>query len=490
MKYILSIDIGNTNIKAVVVNDQGELLNIHEQLIKAYNPRHGQVEFRPEEIFDQVLFVIDRVLAKSNIVKSDLLSIGITNAKGATVLWNKQTQKPIWNGISASDDRGYRRLKEFSTYQDLIKHKTGHYINTHSPALKIKWVLDHAKVSKKEEILFGSLGTWILWKLTKGKIHLMDMTNAAGSSLLNIQTGEWDDDLLKLFDIPKSILPETRSCCEVYGHTDLEVFGNKIPIGSMITKTQSAIFGSGCGSKGNIHCHLGSGTHLSAPTGEILLNNHHTLTTTIALSIKDQPLNYCLEGSIHSTGGVIDWLKNHLGLIRSVKEIEGLAYSVPDSLGVYFIPALNGLCFSKDKHVMRGSFLGLSCNTNIGHMCRASLEGIALLLAELHDLMKEDLKQIPHSMKCSGGMSENTFLMQIMADALDTILIRPKHIEMAALGSAYLAGIATDVWSEKDIPTFFKREKDFTPTLPKKDREAMRRDFKRALEATTFFSKI
>jgi glycerol kinase len=490
MKPVLAIDIGTSSIKAILLGSDGQLINEEEILLSPYHPNHGQIEHRPEELFELTLDVIDQVLTKASILKSDLSSIGICNAKGTTIVWDKKTKKPIWNAISFADDRKYDGVDQYQTKHSMIKDKTGRFLNTHSPVLKLKWILEKTGACP-DNLLCGSLSTWILWKLTNGKLHITDTTNAAMTFLFNIHTLDWDAELLRLFDIPRNMLPTVKSCSEIYGETDQTIFDASVPVAAMIGKTQSALFGSGCTKSGDVHCFLGSGSFLQAHTGSECVMQNKTLTSTIALSLKNEPITYCLEGSIHSSGGVIDWLKDHLGLIRSINEIEGLAYSVPDSLGVYFIPALNGIGFSKSGASIRGSFLGLSCNTNIGHICRASLEGIALMLGELFLDMKSDLKNDPSSIKCTGGMAENNFLMQMCSDILNTPIVRSENIQMASVGVAFLAGLATNVWSSpEEIHSLFKKERTFSPELDKTDQDRMKKDFKRALKSTITFSDI
>jgi len=487
MKTILAIDIGNTNIKALLIREDGSILNSHEELIDPFHPRRGQVEFIPEEIYEGVILVCDKATTKAGISKDKIESIGITCSQGSTVIWNKKTGKPIWNAITLSDDRGFSRLNQYELIEDVLKEKTGHELNTHSPILKIKWILDHGYCKNKNDLLFGTLGSWVAWKLSGGTIHAIDMTNAASTLMFNIKTLKWDHDLLTFFNIPTTILPEIKSCNELYGYTQLKEFNAKIPIGSMITKNGASLFGSNCTKSGDVHCYLGSSSYLMAIT-ENPVKHSKLLTQTVGLALKNQKPIYCLEGVAHSTGSVIDWLKNYLGLIRSTQEIEGLAYGVPDSLGVFFVPALNGLSISENTQAVRGSFFGLSCNTNIGHMCRASLEGISLLIAEIYDVLCHEAGVTPESIKCSGGMVENNFLVQLVAEALDTHIVRSETVEVAALGAAYLAGMTCGLWKEEDVNSFFKAQQIFVPTLDDADREKMSIDFKRALDATKNFT--
>lgn len=483
MKPILTLSIGSSNVKALIYDETGSLINESQETLEPFHPKHGEVEYNPETVFNALMMCVYAVLLKTNINRSNLHSIGITNTRGSVVIWDKDTGKPIWNAISYIDERKGTHFDLLQSKQAMIKEKTGKHLSHHAPALKIRWILDETK-KEGQNLLFGSLGTYVLWKLTKGKAHITDMTNACSSMLFNVCDKVWDKELLTLFKIPESILPEVKSCSEVYASTNSDIFGAQVNISSMITKSQGALLGSGCFKQG-LHAFFGTSTFLQRPTGSTCTKNHQALNTSVSLHLNNDTTFYCQEGAIYSSGGVFNWLMNHLGLIRSINEIEGLAYSVPDSLGAIFVPSLNGLSFTPAPLLVRGSFLGLTSNTNIGHLCRATIEGLALLVANLFDI-----SQAHEKMKCSGGMSENTFLMQMCSGLIGQEIVRPKELDTASLGAAFLAGLATGLWKDLDeIKSLYKPERTFHPELSESDRKIMKERFKNALDATLLFSE-
>ncbi|MCH9812165.1 glycerol kinase [bacterium] len=486
MKYILSIDVGTSNVRVMLINSLGEMVAISQKNLVTLHPYHGHTEMNPEKIISCTMDCVENALMKISATKQDILGIGISNARETTILWDKTTGKPLWNAILWNDVRSKDFCTKHQDKEEMIRKKTGLFLTSYGSATKIRWILNHGNIEKVENCLFGNINTYLLWKLTEGEVFATDATNAARTLLYNINTGEWDEELLNFFEIPTSILPKVKSNCEVYGYTSTQFFGAKIPICSMIGDAQSALFAAGCHEEGEAHLSLGTGGFLLKSTGKTRSYPKSPLATTIALQMKDGSPSYCEEGSVLSIGSVVEWLKTHMGIIRSAKEIEGLAYSVPDSFGVYFVPTIHG-GGKKDGENMRGSFLGLSSSSNIGHICRAVLEGISFMLFDLFQSMKKESET--KKLKCSGGVSENIFLMQMIANLLNVEIARSSNIELSAYGAAYLTGICLGVWKDKkEITSLFSCDREFTPSISKEDKDKMLANWKKAFSSTRSFS--
>lgn len=491
MKYILSIDVGTSNVRAVLMNSSGKMVGISQKALETLHPFQGHTEMNPEKIISLGLDAVERVLSKTGVSKNQIAGIGITNARETTVIWDKKTGKPVWNAILWHDTRSKEFCAKHKSKEKMIKEKTGLNLTSYGSATKIRWILQNAKIKDRENCLFGNINTWFLWKLTGGTVFKTDVTNASRTLLFNINTMQWDEQLLSFFDIPKSMLPDTASCSEIYGHTDVAIFGRKIPICAMIGDAQSALFASGCHRKGDIHLSLGTGGFMLKNTGAVRPEKcPPSILTTIAWQTYGKSPAYCLEGSVFSVGSVVEWLKTHAGIIRSAKEIEGLAYSVPDSLGVYFVPAIHGIPSIKDGEQIRGALLGLSSSSNIGHICRSALEGIAYMLSELYRTMNKQSSSSAKKVKCSGGVAENIFLMQMTADLMGLPLVRSENIELSSFGAAYLAGISLGMWKdEKEIKKLFSSDREFSTLMKPKDKANIMRDWKKAFSAALVFSK-
>ncbi|MCH9617117.1 MAG: Glycerol kinase [Chlamydiia bacterium] len=492
MKYILSIDIGTSNVRAILMDSKGKMVSISQKELETLHPFKGHTEMNPEKIIFQTLDAIEEVLRKTNISKDKIAGIGIANARETTIVWDKVTGKPVWNAILWNDTRSKEFCEEYKSSEEMIKKKTGLPLTSYGSATKVRWILKNANIENKENCLFGTLNTWLLWKLTGSKVFSTDVTNASRTLLFNIDTMGWDDELLAFFDIPKSMLPKLASCCETYGHTDLSFFGAKIPICSMIGDAQSALFSAGCHGIGDEHISLGTGGFLLKNSGPQRPKDVAPfILTTVAWQFKDAKPVYCTEGSVFSVGSVVEWLKTHVGIIRSAKEIEGLAYSVPDSFGVYFVPAIHGISSIKGGERVRGTLLGLSSSTNIGHICRSALEGIAYMLSELYQTMNPKNNSPAKKIKCSGGVSENIFLMQMSANLMGVDLLRSKNIELSSFGAAYLAGISLGIWKDQEeVKKLFSVEREFSAAMTPKDKAKIIRDWKKAFAAALLFSDI
>ncbi len=476
MKYILSIDVGDLSVKSALMDEKGGIVCAIQKSLCPIHPFHGQIELDPEEIFNKVKEAIVDVIEQSEIAKVDIVCLGIATTRDTVIVWNKETTKPLWNAITKNDTRTSDSCTSLKIHESSILEKTGVPLSTYGPAPKIRWILDQVKDVNLDHCLFGGLNTWILWRLTKGSSFITDMSNISKSLLFNIHTQTWDDELIKIFGIQKSILPKIESSNEIFGYVDVDFFGIKIPICSMVSDSGGAMFAAGCTKKGDLHLHAGASAFLLMNTGNCPQKSKNHLMNTVGLSLKNKPPLYFLEGMIPSTGSVIQWLESHLGIIRSAKEVEGLAYSVPDSLGVYFAPV-------QGKR-MEASLLGLSLSSNIGHICRAVLEGIALLIRDSF----EGYNDVSTSkITCSGGMVENIFFVQICSDLLGRTIVRPKEIKLPLLGAAYLAGLTLGVFKDQEeIRKLFSSDREFTPSLKEKDKDAMIKNWIKAVSAAVF----
>lgn len=494
MKYILSLDAGTTSSRALLIDHNGEVAAIEQKTFMQHFPEHGWIEHDPNELWATQKEVIRQLLAKSNIPEHDIAAIGIANQRETTIIWEKSTGRPIWNAIVWNDRRTRPQLEKIQREKgELIYEKTGLYVESYFSASKIDWILSNVKGAKERakngELLFGTVNTWILWHLTNGKVFATDVVNASRTLLFNLHTHQWDDELLEIFDIPKCMLPKVRSNAEVYGYTSGEIFSKELPIASMIGDQQAALFGHACFKKGEVKCTYGTGAFLMVNTGSEQIRSKKGLLTTIGWQENKEPCQYALEGLVYSAGSLVAWLKDHLGIIKSAKEVEGLAYSVPDSGDVYFVPALNGLASPYWNERARGCLFGITSSTNIGHIARASLEGIAFQVADVVESIKQDLDTPINRIKCSGGMSEDIFLMQIQADLLRINLARANSKEMTAKGAAFLAGLTVGFWKNHDeIASLWKSDRKFTPQMQESDVQCMKARWNKAVKLTTMWA--
>lgn len=495
MEFILSLDAGTSNCRALLLNKKGEVVAQEQKALAQHFPNQGWVEYEPNEIWGAQYEVARALLTKTKTEYHEVKAIGITNQRETTIVWERETSKPIWNAIGWND----RRTKEWcekwtQLHGDKIYEKTGLYLESYFSASKIAWILDNVSGAREKagrgELCFGTVNTWLLWNLTKGKIFATDVTNASRTLLFNIHTLSWDQELLDIFKIPASILPIVKSSSEIYGETDRELFSAPIPIASMIGDQQAALFGHACFQKGDVQCTFGTGTFMMMNTGQTPAISKHSLLTTIAWKLGNEPVEYALEGLVYTTGSVIRWLQESIGLIKVPREIEGLAYSVTHSDGVYFVPTLAGITSPYWNAQVRGAFFGLSLSTNIGHIARATLEGIAHRVTEVLGLMQEDAQNKISFIKCGGGMSENVFLMQVQADFMGVPIAKSGEKEVTALGSAYLAGLAVGFWKDKkEIGALWKCDRKFYPQMEKEEVDIMRKKWRNALRCVELFAE-
>ena len=447
MKYLLTLDAGTSNSRAVITDKSGTLIAISEISFLSHFPNQGWIEQNPKDLWETQLECIIKVMQKAGLTPSDLAAIGITNQRETTIIWDRETGKPIWNAIVWNDRRTKDECTALKTkYEKIVQKKTGLFIESYFSASKIAWILNKVDGSKKKakdgKLCFGTVNTWLLWHLTKGKVFATDVSNASRTLLFNIHTLKWDQELLDIFDIPKEILPEVRSSSETYGYSDLFSNGTLVPISSMIGDQQAALYGHGCIHKGDLQCTYGTACSLMMNIGDTPINKSKKLLTTIAWQRKGEKPIYALEGIVYSAGSLIQWLRDSLGIIKTASEIEGLAYSVPDSGGTYFVPAINGLSAPYWNDHAKGNILGITSSTNIGHIARASLEGIAYQVTDIVSSMIDATDSAIHNIKCGGGMSRNLFLMQMQSDLLHLSIKRSANVEMTAIGCAFLAGLS------------------------------------------------
>ncbi len=454
-KYILALDQGTTSSRAILFDKQGNVKSMAQQEFKQYYPKAGWVEQDPMEIWEGQLKVAKACLEKGNIAAADVMAIGITNQRETTIVWDKTTGKPIYKAIVWQCKRTAafcESLKE-EGFEKVIKEKTGLILDPYFSATKLKWILDHVEGARKKakngEILFGTVDTWLMWKLTKGEVFATDYSNAARTMLFNIHTLEWDEEILDKLDIPRQMLPQVKASSGLFGTTYEGLFETCIPISGVAGDQQAALFGQTCFSPATAKSTYGTGCFLLMNTGEKAVSSKHGLLTTIAWGI-DGKVEYALEGSIFMAGAAIQWLRDELGLIANAGESETYARSVKDSNGVYVVPAFAGLGAPYWDAYARGSIVGLTRGTTKAHIIRATLEAIAYQTYDVLKVMEQDLGMHLTMLKVDGGASKNDFLMQFQADLLGVKVERPQVVETTALGAAYLAGLAVGYWKDKE----------------------------------------
>ena len=468
-QYILSLDQGTSSSRAIVFDRKGQICSMAQREFTQYFPKPGWVEHNPHEIWSSQASVIAEAIAAIDINGLNIAGIGITNQRETTIVWDRETEEPVYNAIVWQD----RRTSEYCDSlkaegkTEWIREKTGLIIDAYFSATKIKWILDNVpgarERAEKGKLMFGTVDTWLIWRLTRGEVHVTDPSNASRTMLFNIRTLQWDEELLKLFDIPASMMPEVRSSSEVYGATKTTIFAHKVPIAGIAGDQQAALFGQMCVEPGSVKHTYGTGCFLLMNSGEKPIASKNNLLTTIAWKIGDK-VNYALEGSIFVGGSVVQWLRDGLGIIRSSSEVEALASSVPDTGGVYFVPALTGLAAPHWDQYARGAISGISRGTTAAHIARAALEGIAYQTLDIVGAMQRDAGVSLVELKVDGGAARNDLLMQFQADLLATKVIRPRVTETTALGAAYLAGLAVGYWeSVGEIRKQWQAEHIFEP---------------------------
>lgn len=453
-QYILSLDQGTSISRAIIFDREGKIIAISQKEFEQYSPRLSWIEQDANEIWYSQASVAEEVIEKAGLTAKDIKAIGITNQRETTILWDKETGKPIGNAIVWQDRRTSQYCDELKErgLADKIKEKTGLILDAYFSGTKVKWLLDNIPGARQKaeegKLAFGTVDSWLIWKLTKGTCHVTDVSNASRTMLFNIKTLEWDKEILNLLDIPEGILPEVKSSSEVYGVTSKSLFGDEIPIAGICGDQQAALFGQMCHEKGMVKNTYNTGCFILMNTGDQIVRSNNDLVTTIAWQIGDK-VTYALEGSVFIGGAVIQWLRDQMSLIHSVEEIEELALSEKDNGGIYIVPAFTGLGAPYWDQYARGTFWGLNMGTTPGHIARAALESIALRSRDVLKAMERDSGNSLTQLR-AGGTVLNKTIMQFQADILDTQVVRPNVKEITALGSAYLAGLAVGFWKDTE----------------------------------------
>ena len=486
IQYILSLDQGTTSSRAILFDDQQNIHAVQQREFTQIYPKEGWVEHDPMEIWSSQLGVMNEVVARSGVDPHDIKAIGITNQRETTIVWDKETGRPIYNAIVWQCRRTAGIIDELCSrpgMADYIKQTTGLQPDAYFSGSKIKWILDHVEGARqraeKGELLFGTVDTWLVWKLTGGKVHVTDRTNASRTMLYNIQTLEWDETLLQALDIPKAMLPRVADSSEVYGYTSIG--GVEVPVAGIAGDQQAALFGQGCFGAGEAKNTYGTGCFLLMNTGEQLCRSQNGLVTTIAVSLNGK-VQYALEGSVFVGGAVIQWIRDELRIIQESPDAEYYAQRVKDNGGVYIVPAFTGLGAPYWDMYARGAIVGITRGTTRNHIIRAAQESIAYQSADLVAAMEKDTGMKLASLKVDGGASRDRFLMQFQSDILDCVVRRPVIRETTALGTAYLAGLAVGVWKDTDeIRQLWSCDFSFEPRMDAAERDKLMRGWHKAV---------
>lgn len=493
-QYILSFDQGTTSSRSIIFNEKGNIVAVAQKEFTQIFPRPGWVEHDPLEIWSTQLGTSAEAITKAGLTVNDIAAIGITNQRETTVVWDKKTGKPLYNAIVWQDRRTAAYCDELKqSHAASIQQKTGLIIDAYFSATKLKWILDNVEDARSKaaanELCFGTIDTWLLWNLTRGKVHVTDVTNASRTMLFNIHTLQWDDELLALFNIPKAILPQVKSSSEVYGYTDNVLSAKNIPVAGIAGDQQAALFGQMCTQPGMIKNTYGTGCFMLMNTGEQPVISKNNLLTTIAWQINNKTY-YALEGSVFIAGAVVQWLRDGLGIIQHAADVEKLAMQTTTSDGVYLIPAFAGLGAPYWNQHARGTIVGITRGTTSAHIARAGLESIAYQNMELVKAMKADANIEVKELRVDGGATANNLLMQFQSDILSTKVVRPQITETTALGAAYLAGLAVRYWKDMhEISGQWQIEKTFQPQMQTEQVNDLIEGWERAIKAAQVWSE-
>ena len=487
-KYIMALDAGTTSNRSILFDEAGNICSMAQKEFRQFFPNPGWVEHDANEIWSTQLGVAVEAMSMINAKAADIAAIGITNQRETAIVWNKETGEPVYNAIvwqcrRTSDIADALKAKGL---EKTFQQKTGLIIDAYFSATKIKWILDNVEgareLANEGKLLFGTVETWLIWKFTKGRVHVTDYSNASRTMLFNINTLEWDDEILEELDIPKSMLPEPMPSSCIYGYTDPTFLGDEIPIAGAAGDQQAALFGKTCFSEGEAKNTYGTGCFMLMNTGEKPVYSKNGLVTTIAWGL-DGKVNYALEGSIFVAGAAIQWLRDGMRLIDSAADSEYMATKVHGTHGCYVVPAFTGLGAPHWDQYARGTIVGITRGTNKNHIIRATLESIALQVCDVIDAMKADAGIDVRALKVDGGASANNFLMQFQADMIDAPVNRPACVESTAIGAAYLAGLAVGYWKTKeDVIKNQQLDRVFTPDMAPEEREAKRKGWNKAVK--------
>lgn len=490
-KYIMALDLGTTSCRCIIFDKNGRICSAAQKEFTQYFPQPGWVEHDAEEIWATQTGLMYEAMSKIDITINEIAGIGITNQRETTVLWDKETGRPVHKAIVWQCRRtaGYCDELKNLGMAEFFRSKTGLVLDAYFSATKLRWLLDNAagarERAEKGELLFGTVDSWIIWKLTGGKVHVTDYSNASRTMLFNIHTLKWDEEILRVLKIPQQILPEVKPSSHVYGYTDSKLFGREVPIAGAGGDQQCALFGQTCFERGEVKNTYGTGGFMLMNTGTAPVNSHNGLVTTIAWGVDDK-VEYALEGSIFVAGAAVQWLRDELGLIRDAAESEVLAKSVPDANGCYVVPAFVGLGAPYWDQYARGAIVGLTRGVNRNHIVRATLESIAYQVNDVLMAMQEDSGMPITSLRVDGGACDNDFLMQFQADILNTSVVRPYCIETTAMGAAYMAGLAVGYWcSKEEILANHVIAAEFKPQMGQAKRESLLQGWHNAVKAAS-----
>ena len=494
-KYILALDQGTTSSRCIIYDKKGNMVSVAQKEFKQIYPKDGWVEHDAMEIWSTQMGVAQEALLKVGCTYQDIEAIGITNQRETTVVWDKETGMPIYNAIVWQ----CRRTAEYcdslieAGYTDTIRQKTGLLLDAYFSGTKLKWILDNVEGAREKaeagKLLFGTIETWLIWKMTEGRVHVTDYSNASRTMMFNINTLEWDDEIIEILNVPKSMLPEPKPSSCVYGETSTTIFGGPIKIAGAAGDQQAALFGQTCFEPGEGKNTYGTGCFLLMNTGETPVFSKNGLVTTIAWGL-DGKVNYALEGSVFVCGAAIQWLRDELDIMENSSDSEGMALSVKDSCGLYVVPAFVGLGAPYWDPYARGAVLGITRGANKNHLVRATLESLAYQTNDLIQAMTDDLGSCLVSLKVDGGACANNFLMQFQADVLNCKVERPVCIETTSLGAAYLAGLATGYWKNKeDVLENWQVDRVFEPVMDGEKRTEILAGWSKAVEKTRGWAK-
>ncbi|MFT3845341.1 MAG: glycerol kinase GlpK [Lacibacter sp.] len=494
-RYILALDQGTTSSRAIVFDHNGNIISVAQKEFTQIFPQPGWVEHDPEEIWSTQLGVAAEAITHAGLTTEHIHAIGITNQRETTIVWDRNTGKPVYNAIVWQDRRTADFCDELKkkNLHILIQQRTGLIVDAYFSASKIKWILDNVDGARAKaergELCFGTVDTWLLWNLTKGQVHATDVSNASRTMLMNLNTLQWDGELEKIFDIPGNMLPQIRSSSEVYGTTQNILTAHNIPVAGIAGDQQSALFGQMCTQPGMVKNTYGTGCFMLMNTGEKAVISKNNLLTTVAWKMNGKT-EYALEGSVFIAGAVVQWLRDGLGIIRSSAEVEELAAKVNDSEGVYIVPAFTGLGAPYWNQHARGTMVGITRGTTSAHIAKAALDSIAYQTADVLKAMEADAGIEIKELRVDGGATVNNILMQFQSDILKTAVVRPRITETTALGAAYLAGLATGYWnSVEEIQQQWQVERRFEPQMNEENRTHLLEGWKKAIKAAMSFKK-
>lgn len=494
-KYIMAMDQGTTSSRCILFDKAGNICSSAQKEFAQYYPKPGWVEHDPHEIWSSQMAVAIEAMGKIGADAGDIAAIGITNQRETTIVWDKKTGNPVYPAIVWQCRRTSDMIEELKQdgFADKIREKTGLIPDAYFSATKIKWILDYVdgarEAAERGDLLFGTVDTWLIWKLTKGQVHVTDYTNASRTMLFDIYKRQWDEEILEYFNIPKSMLPEVKLSSCIYGYTNENLIGGSIPISGAAGDQQSALFGQCCFRAGDVKNTYGTGCFLLMHTGKQAVRSEHGLLTTIAVNPDGTP-GYALEGSVFVAGAAIQWLRDEMQILNSAPESELYCLSVPDTNGVYVVPAFTGLGAPYWDQYARGAVLGLTRGAGKAHLIRATVESLAYQVTDVIHAMEKDSGMKLSSLRVDGGASANNFLMQFQSDLLDVQVVRPSCIETTALGAAYLAGLAAGFWKDaEEIRQNWKQEREFSPSVEPKKREDLLKGWQKAVRCTFQWAK-